>query len=184
MKNNNTDWLNEYEEFLNADRMEMPGDVHQRVLTKLKKLVEPSPLTVFFKVLGIHSVIGFLSLSICHQFGLNPFNTDKSIADWMMQVGGHHACMIGCGILFVGLSLFLAGYFLSIEEVIALKRTKVLQTLSLGIVSLSLLVAVGAEVALVIGVLWFIGAMVGGMVAVETSLFLKRASFYSKTLGV
>lgn len=174
MKNNNMDWLLEYEEFLNADKSEMPEDIQQRVLIKLKKLVDPSPLTVFFKVLGIHTVIGFLSLSICHQFGLNPFNTDRSISDWMMNVGGHHACMIGCGVLFVGLSLFLAGYFLSIEEVIALKRTKVLQTLALGVISMSLLIAVGAQVALSIGVLWFIGAMVGGLVAVETSLILKR----------
>ena len=174
MKNNNMDWLLEYEEFLNADKSEMPDDVHQRVLTKLKKLVDPSPLTVFFKVLSIQTVIGFLSLSICHQFGLNPFNTETSLADWMMHVGGHNACMVGCGVLFVGLSLFLAGCFLSIEEVIALKRTKVLQTLALGVISMSLLIAVGAQVALTIGVLWFAGAMVGGMVAVETSLILKR----------
>lgn len=177
MKNNNMDWLLEYEEFLNADKSEMPEDVHQRVLAKLKQLVEPSAFVVFLKVLGIHSVIGFLSLSICHQFGLNPFNTDKSLADWMMHVGGHHACMVGCGVLFVGLSLFLAGYFLSIEEVIALKRTKVLQTLSLGVISMSLLIAVGAQVALTIGALWFVGAMIGGMVAVETSLILKQARF-------
>lgn len=91
-----------------------------------------------------------------------------------MSTGGHHACMVGCGILFVGLSLFLAGYFLTIEEVAALKRTKVLQTLALGIISLGLLVAVGAQVALTIGVLWLIGAMVGGMVAVETSYIIKR----------
>jgi hypothetical protein len=174
MKNNNMDWLLEYEEFLNAEKSEMPEDVQKRVLAKLKKLVNPSPFLVFFKVLGIHTVIGFLSLSICHQFGLNPFNTDKSLADWMMHVGGHHACMIGCGILFVGLSLFLAGYFLSIEEIIALKRTEVLQILALGVISISLLIAVGAQVALTIGALWFVGAMIGGIAAVETSLALKR----------
>lgn len=174
MKNNNMDWLLEYEEFLNAEKSEMPEDIQQRVLTKLKKLVDPSPLTVFFKVLGIHAVIGFLSLSICHQFGLNPFNTDRSIADWMMNVGGHHACMIGCGVLFVGLSLFLAGYFLSIEEVAALKRTNALQTLSLVVISLIFLIALGAQVALTIGALWFAGAMIGGIIAVETSFSLKR----------
>ena len=176
MKNNNMDWLAEYEEFLNADKTAIPEAVNLRILASLKKLVNPSPFIVFFKVLGIHSVISFLSLSICHQFGLNPFNTERSLADWMMSTGGHHACMIGCGVLFVGLSLFLAGYLLSIEEVIALKKTKVLQTISLGVISLSLLIAVGAQVALTIGVLWFVGAVIGGMVAVETSLLLKRAS--------
>lgn len=174
IENKNMNWLFEYEEFLNTEKSEMPDDVDQRVLANLKKLVDPSPLIVFLKVLAIHTVIGFLSLSICHQFGINPFNTDKSMADWMMHVGGHNICMIGCGVLFVGLSLFLGGHFLSIEEVIALKRTKVLQVVSLGVISLSLLIAVGAQVALSIGLLWFIGAMIGGIAAVETSLVLKR----------
>lgn len=174
MKNNNMDWLQEYEEFLNADTTPIPESVNKRILENLYKLVNPSPLIVFFKVLGIHSVISFLSLSICHQFGLNPFNTERSLDSWMMSTAGHHACMVGCGVLFVGASLFLSGYFLSIEEVTALKRTKVLQTLALGVISLGLLVAGGAQVALTIGALWFIGAMVGGMVAVETSLILKR----------
>lgn len=174
MKNKNMDWLLEYEKFLNSEKSEMPDDVDQKILAKLKKLVDPSPLIVFLKVLAIHSVIGFLSLSICHQFGINPFNTNKSIADWLMHVGGHNACMVGCGVLFVGISLFLAGYFLSIEEIIALKRTKVLQVVSLGVISLSLLIAVGAQVALTIGLLWFLGAIIGGMAAVETSLVLKR----------
>lgn len=174
MKNNNMDWLQEYEEFLNADKTAIPEDVNKRILANLRKLVDPRPLNVFLKVLGIHFIVSSLSLSICHQFGLNPFNTERSLADWMMSTGGHHACMIGCGILFVGSSLFLAGYFLTIEEVAALKRTKVLQTLALGVISLSLLIAVGAQVALTIGMLWLIGAMVGGMVAVETSYIMKR----------
>ena len=120
-------------------------------------------------------MISFLSLSICHQFGLNPFNTERSLDSWMMSAAGHNACMVGCGVLFVGASLFLSGYFLSVEEVIALKRTKVLQILTLGVISLGLLIAGGAQVALSIGVLWFLGAMVGGMVAVETTLILKRS---------
>ncbi|AZZ37295.1 hypothetical protein CIK05_11015 [Bdellovibrio sp. qaytius] len=174
MKNNNMDWLQEYEEFLNADKTPIPESVNRRILANLYKLVNPSPIIIFFKILGIHSVISFLSLSICHQFGLNPFNTERSLDSWMMSAGGHNACMVGCGVLFVGASLFLSGYFLSIEEVTALKRTKVLQTISLAVISLSLLIAAGAQVALTIGLLWFIGALIGGMIAVETSLILKR----------
>lgn len=180
MNNKNIKWLLDYEEFLNAENTAVPENVNHKILAKLKKLVNPSAFTVFYKVLGIHTVVSFLSLSICHQFGLNPFNTETSLSDWMMQTGGHHACMVGCGILFVGLSLFLAGYFLSLEEVAALKRTQVLQTLSLGVISLSFLIGVGAQVALTIGILWFVGAMIGGLLAVETNYLIKVGYSFSK----
>lgn len=174
MKNNSQEWLKDYEDFLKSDSTPVPDEVSSRVLNSLQKLVNPNPILVFFKILGIHTVIGFLSLSICHQFGLNPFNTETSISDWMMYTGGHHACMIGCGILFVGLSLFLAGYLLSIEEIRALRKTQVLQISVLGIISIGFLLAFGAQIALSIGILWLIGAMIGGVSAVETVFRLRQ----------
>ncbi len=168
MKNHvDQEWFNDYEDFLQASGYEVPTETKNRVFNKILKLISPSPLNVFLKILGIHAGVGFLSLSVCHQFGMNPFNTERSLADWMMRVGGHQVCMIGCGILFVGISLLSAGYFLTVEEIKALKRTEFLQTLSLGLVSLGLFAAFGAELALGIAGLWLLGALIGGFVATE-----------------
>ncbi len=165
MSNKSNDQLNEYEDFLNSNNVKVPNELKLKTLLKMNKLINPSALTVFFKLLGIHLVTGFLSLSICHQFGLNPFNTKRSLSDWFMDVGGHHFCMLGCGVLFVAVSIFSAGYFLTIEEVKSLKRTEFLQNLSLGLISLGFFAAFGAELALSIAGLWLLGGLIGGIFA-------------------
>ncbi len=178
MKNlNENEWLQDYEEFIKSDGEDtekIPQDLKNKVYSNIQKLINPNALIVFLKILGIHLGVGFLSLSVCHQFGMNPFNTEKSLADLMMNVGGHHFCMFGCGVLFVSVSLFAAGYFLTIEEVNALKRTEFLQTVSLGIISLGLFTAFGAEIAMGIAVIWFLGGFVGGFAATHVIWRLKQ----------
>lgn len=180
MRNKNQQWLEDYKTFLLSENTVVPKQLSGNIFSQLQKLINPSPWFVFLKVLGIHIVIGFLSLSLCHQFGMNPFNTEASLSEWMMSMGGHSVCMIGCGIFFVGLSLALAGYFLSIEEVRALKRTEFLQTFALGTISLAIFSIVGAEMALTISGLWLLGALIGGFVATEAVWKLKRVHAFVK----
>ncbi len=174
------EWLNEYEDFLNAENAEIPLQIKNQVFNKIQKLMVSNALIVFFKILGIHMGVGFLSLSVCHQFGMNPFDTEKSLADWMMSVGGHHFCMFGCGVLFVSVSLFAAGCFLTMEEVNALKRTEFLQTLSLGIISLGSFAFFGVDFAISIALIWLMGSLVGGFVATEAVWKLKMLKQQSK----
>lgn len=161
----NNEWLNEYQDFLNSENVQVPKEVDSSLMLKMQPLINPSARIVFLKILAVHLVTGFLSLAVCHQFGLNPFNTNYSLADWFMKVGGHSICMIGCGITFVSVSLFAAGYFLTIEEVKALKRTEFLQNLTLGLFSLGLFAAVGAELAVGMAGLWLLGSLIGGFFA-------------------
>jgi hypothetical protein len=92
--NDPKNWLKEYEQFLNVDEARVPAPLKQSVLASIHSLLHPSAWLVFAKVLGIHLIVGFLSLSICHQFDMNPFGTDRSLADWFMSSWGHSACMI------------------------------------------------------------------------------------------
>ncbi len=174
MSNQNNEWLKDYQEFI-TDETSVPQEVTNGVFLKIRNLLSPSAWTVFFKLLGLHLVIGFLSLSFCHQFGLNPFNTERSLADWFMKVGGHHFCMFGCGTLFVSLSILAAGYFLTVEEVKALKRTEFLQNLSIGLISLGLFTAFGVEFVLSIAGLWLLGGLIGGFVATAAVWKLKTS---------
>ncbi len=177
MKNSNeNEWLRDYEDFLKSDSQDVPNDLKNKVFSNIQKLLNPTAMMVFLKILGIHLSVGFLSLSVCHQFGINPFNTEKSLDSLMMSVGGHYFCMFGCGVLFVSLSLFAAGYFLTVEEVNALKRTEFLQTLVLGVISLGLFAAFGAELAVGIAAIWLIGGLMGGFAATEVMWRLKQVS--------
>jgi hypothetical protein len=167
------EWMKEYSEFLNAEEMRVPTDLNQKVLEDIQALLNPNAWFVFIKILGIHLIVGFFSLAICHQFGMNPFRTERSLADWFMDLWGHSACMVGCGVVFVSLSIFAAGYFLTIEEVKALKRTEFLQIISLGAVSLVLFAILGSELAIDFAGLWLLGALIGGYLATETMWRIK-----------
>lgn len=172
--NKNKEWLNDYNDFLSCD-CQPPKNTSDQVLRSIGKLIKPSPYNVFSKVLGIHVVIGVLSLSICHQFGLNPFNTERSLADWFMTVGGHHFCMVLCGVISIALSVLAAGLFLTVEEVRAFRKTEILQFLTLGILTLGSFALFGAEVTIGFGGLWLLGLFLGGFATTEIVLKLKVA---------
>jgi len=161
------EWMSEYSEFLNAKETPVPHELNQKVLGNIQALLNPSAWNVFAKLLGIHLVVGFFSLAVCHQFGMNPFGTTRSLSDWLMDMWGHSVCMIGCGVLFVGLSIAAAGYFLTVEEVKVLRRTEFLQAFALGVVSLGIFAAFGSELALAFAGLWLLGALMGGFLATE-----------------
>lgn len=168
MSNDSKKWLSEYESFLNSERAPVPQDISQRTLSTIERSMRPPVWTVFLKLLGIHLAVGSLSLSVCHQFGMNPFSTEMSLDRWVMAMWGHSTCMVICGVLFTGLSFLCAGYFLSLEEVQALKRTEWVQISALAGVSLTVFALCGAELALTFAGLWLFGALLGGFIATET----------------
>lgn len=164
----------DYQDFLSSET-EVPSELTQIVQMNIFKLLNPSPWVTFTKLLGIHIIVGILSLSVCHQFEINPFNTSFSLSDWFMNMGGHAFCMVACGFVFIVGTIFAAGYFFTIEELKALKKNEFIQTLSLGLISLSLLLAVGAKIALGIALLWLFGGILGGFIATQAVLKIKIA---------
>jgi len=170
----NRDWLKEYSEFLATEPTTVPTSLTRQVHNEIKKRLSPSPLMVFSKILGLHFITGFFSLAICTQFGLNPFKTSHSLSDIFMNWGGHGFCMVACGVIFISLTVFLAGFLLTIEETKALRRTEFLQIFTLSLISIGLFMALGAEVAFTFGGLWVLGGFIGGFAATEILWQLKR----------
>lgn len=173
------EWVEEFKDFIHGgEGVVVPEELSNRILKRVHKDLNPSSLLVFFKLLGVHLAVGTLSLAICHQFGLNPFGTEKSLSDWFMSIGGHKFCMIGCGVLFTALSIIAAGYFLSSDEVRVLRKTEFLQAFSLSVISLAAFFFFGAQLALLFGGLWLFGALVGGYAATEILWQLKKTQLF------
>lgn len=169
---NKEKWISEYMEFINSD-----SNIHSispEVFKNLKKKLFPNPWLVFGKTLTLHSIVGFLSLGICNQFGLNPFNTEKSLMNWFMQVGGHNFCMVACGIFFMTTTYLLANFVLNLEEIETIRRYEWLQTGILGLISIAAFYFFGAELVATFTVLWILGAFVGAWAAIEGSYRLRR----------
>lgn len=166
------EWLKEFTEFSNikSDHISVPATAY----ANLKKRLFPNPWMVFCKVGAVHVVVGFLSLAVCNQFGLNPFQTEQSLTNWFMKVAGHNFCMLLCGTFFMMTTYVLANLFLSLEEMEAIKRYEWLQTGIMGLVSLAAFYFFGAELVGTFMLLWIVGALIGGYLSIEGSYRIRR----------
>ena len=108
------EWIEDFQEFVRSESVPVPESVSKAILSRISKDLNPSPWIIFIKLLGIHAVVGTLSLAICNQFGINPFSTEFSLSDYFMKFG-HSTCMFLCGVLFVGSSLFVSNSLLRPE---------------------------------------------------------------------
>lgn len=164
MKNRNNEWMADYKEFIQTEDSTVPAIESERVFMQIHVLLNPKAWVIFLKILFFHLITGYLSLAICHQFDMNPFNTSYSLDNWVMSFASHEACMVFCGVLFISLSIVVAGYFLTIEEVRSLKNMAILQTLTLGLISLGLFTAFGAELIFSFALFWLLGIILGGFI--------------------
>lgn len=162
MRISEREWLEDFKEFVSSNATPVPKEVSAKILQRVHASLNPSPWLVFAKMFGIHAVVGTVSLSVCNQFGLNPFRTSFSLSDYFMRFG-HSMCMVLCGVLFIGLSVALARVLLSREEFSVLARNAPLQVFALSVFSIVAFLAFGADIVFGIGVFWLIGAMFGGI---------------------
>lgn len=170
------EWLEDFQEFVNTESQMVPKEISEKVLRRVKKSLNPAWYFIFMKLFCVHLLTGTLSMGICNQFGMSPFNTGFSLSDYFMKFG-HSTCMFFCGVLFVGGSILISSYIIRPEELRVLKRSAVVQSLSLGILSLSIFWLLGAEIALSIAILWMIGALIGGVSVSEVVFRLRMKSF-------
>lgn len=174
MKLKEKEWLEDFKEFIQSEGTPVPQDATENILKHVHADLNPSSWVVFLKLLGIHLVVGTLSLSICNQFGLNPFQTNFSLSNYFMQFG-HSTCMVLCGVIFIGLTIALSQLVMRREELLVLSRDVLLQVFGISVLSLAGLIGFGADVVLGIGALWFVGAMFGGVVTAK--ILIRRPAF-------
>lgn len=167
---NKADWLNELVEFSKLP----PSEAPPRVFHKLKSRLFPNPWVVFGKIAVLHGLVGFFSLAICDQFGLNPFHTSQSLTAWFMSLGGHNICMVLCGMFFMATTYILANVILNLEELESIKRHEWLQTGVVGLGSLGAFAFFGAELVGTFAALWLAGAFAGALLSIEFSYRLRR----------
>ncbi|QQR81264.1 MAG: hypothetical protein IPJ69_03760 [Deltaproteobacteria bacterium] len=166
-------WQTEFQEFLESQAN--CSEVPKTLFEKVKNRIFPNPWVVFGKVMLIHAIFGLLSLSVCNQFGLNPFGTDFSLSHWFMKMGGHELCMSLCGVTFMASTYAFSNVFLTLEELESVRRHEWLQTGIFSLISLAAFYFFGAQLVATVTFLWLLGAFIGGILSVESSYYLRRA---------
>lgn len=164
--------IREFNEF--CDESNCHYQVPPDLFNKIKSRLFPNPWIVFGKIAIIHGIVGFLSLGICNQFGLNPFNTEYSLSELFMKTAGHNFCMLACGILFISSTYLLSNIFLTIEEFESIHRYEWLQLGVLSLASLASFYFFGAELVSTFVGLWLLGAIIGGILSIELSLKIRK----------
>jgi hypothetical protein len=166
------EWLTELTEFskVKVDFVAVPPALQ----VSLRKRLFPNPGLVFSKVLAVHALVGYFSLAICDQFGLNPFQTQQTLTLWFMKIAGHNFCMLLCGTFFMMTTYILSNLVLSLEEIEAIKRHEWLQTGIMGLISLTAFYFFGAELVGAFVLMWILGAFIGGYFSIELSFRLRR----------
>ena len=162
----------EFDEFLSSPEVTPPQEVSAQILSKIHRKMNPSKQKLFFKILTIHTMMSFVSLSICSQFGIQSFPFFDAMKPLMSIVGPTY-CMAFCGILYLGLSGLAFSFFLEPEEVRAIRRHKFSQLTALILISLGIFLGFGAQILFVPVMLWVIGSLLGGVVTLELGWLLR-----------
>lgn len=161
------EWMEDFMEFTACEDIAVPEELSNRILMKIKNDLNPSAWLVFAKMVGIQAIVGTLSLGVCNQFGMNPFNTEISLMNYFMKYG-HTVCMTLCGFLFIGLGVTFALMFLNKDEIRAFKKNSLIQVFCLSVFSLVGFLTFGADIVLSFGLMWLLGGLLGGL----TSMFI------------
>lgn len=171
----------EFQQFISQKPEAVPAHLSDVIFKEVHADLDPSWSQIFVKVTLIHAVLGFLTLSICSQFGLQTF----PVLDLMyafMSVAGPKYCMAFCGAIFLSGSAFSFAMLLTRPELLKVRKTGVLQILILSILSLATLIFFGAEILLIPALLWLAGAIVAGVLSLELGIRV-RSHFMEGSRG-
>lgn len=172
----------EFEEFMSTAPVEVPTELNTNILAKVHQALNPSPFWIFTKISIIHLFVGSFTLLLCPQFGVSPMG-GMGIMRYLMQFG-EKVCMLGCGALFLSLSLLVATIFvLNRDEIRVLRSHRIGQIGILSTLSLAAFLAFGMTSIEVASLFWLLGATMGGMLSLELSwmvrIFIKGALYAS-----
>jgi len=166
------EWANDFETFMSSDGVQPPIYVTNKILGFVHTKLNPNVWSIIAKFSGIHAVIGSLSLLLCSQFGMGS-------GSMLFMSFGKIGCMALCGSLFLGLSMSLAGFIFSLEELRKMRRTGYSPILVVGMLSLAVFLAFGAEMVFGLAVAWIIGAFIAGALVTELTLGLRRLALHA-----
>jgi hypothetical protein len=167
-------WEQDFAEFSSAESARVPDSMAAPVLDQIRSDLNPSAYSVFLKTALIHAAVGALTLLFCPQFGLK-LTSSHGVMPYLMKFG-EGFCMLGCGAVFTALSLLVTSLALRAEEVRVLKRSWPVQLGFLAMFSLGAFLCLGGEIVLTLGLIWAVGAILGGGVSLEAGWAYRRIS--------
>jgi hypothetical protein len=156
----------DFDEFKNSDSIRPPDPLSKRILERVRHDLNPSGWKVFSKLSLIHFFTAAFTLSICPQFGFRLFGDGMGLMGYFMRLGDY-GCMVACGSIFLGSSIFVAMLLLRPEEIRVIRGNRLLELGALTLLSLGFFLMIHAEVVIGFALAWAVGSLLGGLVTLE-----------------
>lgn len=169
-----TSLRNDFEEF--SQSVERPPlRVSEKVLAHVRHELNPSLVSVLMRLMFVHFLASFATLSVCPQFGFRLFGEGMGISHWFMSFG-EYGCLVACGSFFTGTSLALASVVLGMPHLRKIREHRWLGASLLILFSLSFFWMMNAEFILGLTVAWLLGALLGSVAVLELGWLFRRKS--------
>jgi hypothetical protein len=168
------EWAEEFKEFASTSDKEPPKHLSEQILKRVHVDLNPATWLVAAKLSMIHLVTGTMTLLFCPQFGVN-LGGGMGLMGLFMKYGDH-ACMVGCGAVFMAGSALTASIFLRPEEVRKIRKTELLLFPAMGLFSMGAFLCVGAPIAFSLALFWLIGSVLGGLATLELGWLIRMRS--------
>lgn len=157
---------NEFKDFLSTEPVAPSSTLSKKVQEQIQSDMKFSPVAVIAKLSFFHVIATALILYVCPQFGVSWGASSFSLMTFFMKFG-HEVCAALCGVTLVGGTFLLTALMLKPQESFWLKQQMPWIPISLSILTLIVLAAMGAKGHHTEFVLWSVFGIAGGWAAFE-----------------
>jgi hypothetical protein len=168
------------EDFLQEEGMAPPESLAQALISRVYGDLKVIPSAVLARLLVIHTVSLAFVLYVCPQFGVGFTDSHTPLLHFFMRFG-HEACAALCGVLLLGTSLLSAAFILKSQESLWLSKQMAWIPPLLALLTLLILLALGASADHYEFVLWAVGGILAAWLAFRGGR--RGRAFFVRVLG-
>jgi hypothetical protein len=164
----------DFNKFLDTPSIIPPSHLSKKIHNRIQRDLNPPIWMVFGKLVLGHVIVGPISLTFCSQFGMGQSHHSGNEFTKFVMSFGMETCMMVCGAIFLTFSLLAASLILRIEELRIIRKTRFLQVLGLGLLSIGAFVCMGRNLVFSLTMFWITGAAIGGIIAIEVTWWVRK----------
>ncbi len=175
----NEEWERELLEFIEAEAVDPPMAVSEKIHKAVGKELSPLIWKVLFKFGLIQFAVAFMTLLVCPQFELD-LGLIKHDDAHLRALLGEAGYMALCGAIFLSSGAVLASILLRVEELRAIKKGEYLYLFLASALALMIFQQLGTPTVLASYAAWFAGAFGGSVAGFE---IIKRLRLVGRKTG-
>lgn len=163
----------EFEKFMKTNSLTPPKALDDKILGQIYSKLNFSHKTIFIKLIVTQIFIGLITLTFCPQFNISLTNRYE-LFHYFHRTFGEHICTGICAFIFMGSGSLFANYLLSVGELNLIAKNKVLYSLSISAIFMSIFLMINPDIFLISAFIWITSATMTFIAFNQSSLTIKK----------